>query len=443
MSLFAPQQKAVPVVDTRTHVAVWRSMRTMPQFGRLVVVRLLSQIGDGLFQAGMAAAIFFNPDRAAEPWAIAASFAALFLPYSVVGPFAGALLDRWDRRYVLVVANLVRVLLVVGVGILLVVGAADPPILCGALVVNGCNRFVESGLSAALPHVVPRERVVTMNAVATAIASAGTFVGANFMLGSRLAFGAGDRGSATVIFCVAAPVLIALLLTLRFPSGSLGPDDTARAIHGSAFYAVSTGWLHGLRTAKGTPSVAATLAGLAAHRAVFGINTLLVLVIVRHGNADAIAVAGLGAAAVFVAATGVGMFVANLVTPALVRWLGRFAACNWALAFGVLIQIINADLVLPVMLVSGFLLGVAGQVVKLCSDTSIQLDVDDPLRGHVFAVQDSVFWFSFIAAIAVAAAGVRDDGHSPGLALAGAAVVLAGLAVHTVVGRLGPAGARG
>ena len=59
--------------------------------------------------------------------------------------------------------------------------------------------------------------------------------------------------------------------------------------------------------------MAATLAGLAAHRLVFGINTLLVLVIVRH--TDTQEVAGLGTAVLFVAATGTGSFLATVVTP--------------------------------------------------------------------------------------------------------------------------------
>jgi hypothetical protein len=437
------RQKVIPVIEARAPVAVWRSVRGMPEFGRLLAVRLASQFGDGLFQAGLAGAILFNPDRAAEPWAVAASFAVLFLPYSVVGPFAGALLDRWDRRYVLVVANLARLLLIAGVGLLLAVGAGDLAILCGALIVNGFTRFVTSGLSAALPHVVPREQVVTMNSVATAIGAAATFVGANFMLVPRWLLGAGDSGSATVIFIVMVPVLIALLLSQRFSPRSLGPDDTARAVHGSALYAVATGWGHGLRTVVGTPSVAATLASLAAHRVVFGINTLLMLVTVRHSHSSAVAVAGLGTAVLFVAATGTGSFLATAFTPATVRRLGRFATANWALVFGAVVQLIGATLLLPVMLVCSFLLGAAGQVVKLCADTAMQMDVDDPLRGHVFAFQDSLFWVSFIVAIALSASVIPGDGHSPGLALAGVAVYLAGLVAHTVVGRRGPPGARG
>ena len=71
------------------------------------------------------------------------------------------------------------------------------------------------------------------------------------------------------------------------------------------------------------------------------------------------------------------------------------------------------------MVLCGFLLGAAGQVVKLCADTAMQIDVDDALRGHVFTVQDSLFWMSFIVAIALAATVIPADGYQPALALAG------------------------
>lgn len=155
------------MVDARAPIALWRSLRAMTEFRRLLELRAVSQFGDGLFQAGLAGAILFNVERAAGPWQIAGSFAVLFLPYSALGPFAGALLDRWDRRLVMIGANLGRLLLVVLVGVLLALGAGDLEILCCALIINGFTRFVSSGLSAALPDVVPRGQVVAMNSVAT------------------------------------------------------------------------------------------------------------------------------------------------------------------------------------------------------------------------------------------------------------------------------------
>ncbi|KRE28107.1 MFS transporter [Mycobacterium sp. Soil538] len=415
--------------------SVWASTRSLPEFRRLLELRAVSQFGDGLFQAGLAGAILFNPERAAEPWAIAASFAVLFLPYSVLGPFAGALLDRWDRRVVLIGANSGRLALVIAVGVLLAAGVGDLPILLGALIVNGLTRFVSSGLSAALPHVVPRDQVVAMNSIATATGGAAAFFGANFMLLPRWLFGASDGGASVIIFLVVVPVALALWLSVRFPPRMLGPDDSIRAVHGSVAYAVATGWVHGARTVLAVPSVTATLAGLSAHRMAFGLNTLLVLVLVRHTDSASASVAGLGTAALFLAAAGIGSFLANVVTPTLVRRWGRYATPIGALAFAAAVQLCGATLRLPVMIACGFLLGGAGQVVKLCADTAMQIDVDDALRGHVFTVQDSLFWMAFILAIAAAAFVIPADGHAPGLAVAGTVVYLAGLAVYATVGR--------
>ncbi len=88
------------------------------------------------------------------------------------------------------------------------------------------------------------------------------------------------------------------------------------------------------------------------------------------------------------------------------------------------------------MVLCGFLLGAAGQVVKLCADTAMQIDVDDALRGHVFTVQDSLFWMSFIVAITLAA--TRDSAPtaiSPRWRSRVSAVYLVGLAAHAAIGR--------
>ncbi|MCV7377968.1 MFS transporter [Mycobacterium alsense] len=422
-------------MQSRAPAYLWRSVRGLPDFWRLLQVRMASQFGDGLFQAGLAGALLFNPDRAADPLAIARAFAVLFLPYSLLGPFAGALMDRWDRRLVLVGANAARLVLIAGIGTILALRVGDLPLLVAALVANGLARFVASGLSASLPHVVPREQVVTMNSVATACGAAAAFVGANFMLVPRILVGAGDRGASAIIFLTAIPVALALLLALRFASRALGPDDTKLAIHGSAVYAVITGWLHGARTVAQSPTVAATLSGLAAHRMVVGVNSLVMLVLVHHLPESG--GGGLGIALVFFAVSGLGAFLANLLTPSAVRRWGRYAAANGALVAAAIVQIPGAGLRIPVMVVCGFLLGVAGQMVKLCADSAMQMDVDDALRGHVFAVQDALFWVAFIASITVAATLIPDDGRAPVFVLFGSVLYLVGLAVHAVLGRRG------
>src|SRR6201999_200798 len=92
-----------------------RSAFRRPEFVRLFVVRLFGQFGDGMFPASLAGAVLFNPERQAHAADIASGFAVILLPYSLIGPFAGVLLDRWWRQRVLVRSNLIRALGVAGV----------------------------------------------------------------------------------------------------------------------------------------------------------------------------------------------------------------------------------------------------------------------------------------------------------------------------------------
>ena len=73
----------------------------------------VGQCGDGLLQGALFGAAFFNPDKATSAGTAAAAFAVLLLPYSLVGPFAGVLLDRWSRQRTLLVSNALRGALVV------------------------------------------------------------------------------------------------------------------------------------------------------------------------------------------------------------------------------------------------------------------------------------------------------------------------------------------
>ena len=386
----------------RAPVAVWRSVRALPDFWRLLELRVASQFGDGLFQAGLAGALLFNPERASSPLAIAGAFAVLFLPYSLLGPFAGALMDRWDRRLVLIAANVGRVVSVALVGVCLALGARDFLVLCGALVVNGLARFVSSGLSAALPHVVPREQVVTMNSIASATGAVAAFLGANFMLVPRAIcrlrrprrridhlpghHPAADRAAAV------AAIRRTTCWVPTTPSGrstgrSSTPSSPAGCTACGPCWTVPPspprcpGWPHIGWCSASTRCWCCCWCATATHAAV----------------------SALGSAMLFVAAAGAGSFLANLVTPAAVRRWGRYATANGALAIAPLIEIAGVGLRLWVLVTCGFLLGGLGQVVKLCADTAIQIDVDDALRGHVFAVQDSLFWVAFIGAITVAA----------------------------------------
>src|SRR5919112_3965983 len=133
-------------------------------FRRLFAVRLASQLSDGVFQVAIASYALFSDSRPSAS-AIAAALAVVLLPFSVLGPFAGVLLDRWSRRQVLAWGNFARVGIAAVVAAVVVADLPEPLFYAVVLLCLSVNRFLLAGLSAALPHTVTREDLLTANAL--------------------------------------------------------------------------------------------------------------------------------------------------------------------------------------------------------------------------------------------------------------------------------------
>lgn len=404
-------------------------------FGRLLSSRFAAQWGDGVFQAGLGGAVLFNPERQADPVAVAAGLAVLLLPYSLVGPFAGALLDRWDRRRVLVIANLLRVVPIVLVALAVGAGVAGAPLYLGALLVTGISRFVLAGLSAGLPHVVPCRHLVEANALAATAGAAVAVFGGICAVGLRALTGPGNTGSAWVTAAAVVGSLVAAAATARLSRGQLGPDSTDEPSETAR--AIARGFRDGLTAAARVPSVAAGLVALAAHRLSFGITTLVALLLYRNSfTSDGILRAGLAGVFQLLVAGAVGLLLAAVLTPLLVARFGRGRTVRGALlAAGLLIVTLGLPMIMPTMLAAAFALSAAGQVVKLSLDATVQSDVDDAVRGRVFALYDAVFNVGYVLAVALAATIVPADGRAPQLILLAAAAYLLAAAVYGLIDR--------
>lgn len=406
-----------------------RLLRT-PGYRRLLAVRFATQWSDGVFQAALGGAVLFNPERQADPMAVAIGLAVLLLPYSLIGPFAGALIDRWDRRRILTIANMLRAALVVIVAITVLTDVAAPVLYVGALAVAGTSRFMLAGLSAALPHVVRARNIVEANTLAVTAGSACTALGAATAIGLRMIFGSGNAGSATTTVVAVVGSLLAALLAVGFRRGALGPDRTDEDPR--ALIAVAKGFADGARAMMRTPTVAASFFALGAHRLAFGISTLLTLLLYRYAFTDSglmrSGLAGIGEAVVLAAA---GLGCAALVTPWLVHRYGRPRTVRVALAVAGVTQVVLAALLsMPAVLVSAFVIGLAGQVVKLCADAAVQSDAGDEVLGRVFALYDVVFNAGYVLAVTAAALLSPPDGMAP-LLFAGAALIyVAGYLAH-------------
>ncbi|MGQ0718927.1 MAG: MFS transporter [Pseudonocardiales bacterium] len=404
-------------------------------FGRLLSSRFAAQWGDGVFQAGLGGAVLFNPERQADPIAVAAGLAVLLLPYSLVGPFAGALLDRWDRRRVLAIANLLRAIPIVLVALAVGTGVAGVPLYVGALLVTGVSRFVLAGLSAGLPHVVPRRHLIEANALAATVGAAVTVFGGICAVGLRSVLGSGNIGSAWVTAGALVGSLVAAAVLAGLDRGQLGPDSTDEPSETTR--AVARGLRDGLAAAVRVPSVAAGLVALVAHRLSFGIATLVALLLYRNSfTSDGLLLAGLGGVGQLLVAGALGLLLAAVLTPLLVARFGRQRTVRGALvAAALLIVTLGLPMVMPTMLAAAFALSTAGQVVKLSLDATVQGDIGDEARGRVFALYDTVFNIGYVLAVALAATVIPPDGHAPELILLAATAYLIAAALHGLIDR--------
>ncbi|MTD56169.1 MFS transporter [Amycolatopsis sp. RM579] len=415
-----------------------RAFFAIPGFRRLLFSRFAAQWSDGVFRAGLAGAVLFNPERGADPLTIAGGFAVLLLPYSVIGPFAGALLDRWDRRRVLVFANLLRGLTVVAASAAVGFGVSGVALFVLALAVEGISRFVGSGMSAALPHVVPRQTLVSANAVAATLGSIVAVIGGGCAIGLRSLFGVNDAGSAWTTSFAVLGTIVAAFVASRFSRGSLGPDSVDEP--DEAIVAVARGLADGGRAALAAPTVTAGFIALFAHRASFGISLLLTVLLLRFSFQDmGLLKAGLPGLGQLAAMAAAGILLAGFSTPRLVRRFGRHRVVLCSLLLAALSQAgLGLPMVLPTVLVAAFLITAAGQVLKLCVDSAVQRDVGDEARGRVFALYDTLFNITQVIAVAAAAAVVPLNGRSPTLLLVATFVYLLGGAGYLLAIRRNP-----
>jgi hypothetical protein len=407
-------------------------------FRRLLGTRLLAQFGDGVFQAALAGTVLFNPQRAADPVAVAAGFAILLLPYSLVGPFAGVWLDRWSRRQVLLRANVVRAGLVAVVAALVLGGVEGTAFYAAGLAVFSVNRFVLAALSAGLPHTTDDASLVSANALSTTSGAVATVVGGGAAIALLQVTGSSNGGYATLALAAALPYLSAAVVVAGFGRGDLGPDLVTRSARLSA-RAIGEGMVAGARHVAALPPAAAALLAISLHRVAYGVLTLMTLLLYRNtfGSAGGLFPGGIVGLGEVVAAGAVGTLLAAWLTPKVVRRIGK---PRWItlllLGAGATQLALGLPFLAPTIVAASLALGFVAQAVKICVDTTLQESVEDDFRGRVFSVYDTLFNVTFVAALLVGAVVLPKSGISyPLLAAVGAGYVLSAVAYARVTRR--------
>src|SRR5262245_54561133 len=143
-------------------VAAYRGVLAIRDARALISASAASQVGDWLYNAALLGYVFSATHSAV--WVGAATICRL-LPYVLLGPFGGAVADRYPRRTVLIVGSLLRLSLML---ILAAVVAGDGPIalVIGLVALASAAGSAERPAALALmPRLVGEARLGPANAL--------------------------------------------------------------------------------------------------------------------------------------------------------------------------------------------------------------------------------------------------------------------------------------
>ena len=397
----------------RSLAQLWRHR----YFRRLLAVRIATQSADGVLQIALASYVLFSPERQPDATSLAIVLAVTLLPFSILGPFVGVVLDRWSRRQILVITDLSRSVLALGLAALVVTGlrtsGVENAFYALVLLAISLNRFLLAALSASLPHTIDSSEYMVANSVVPTVGPAGVLIGAGLATAVRLVLGTvmPDYVANAILFVVAAAgYVVSAALALRIPRHQLGPDvvDPVRPRD------VITGLVAALRHLAERRPAALGLLTIGAHRVIYGIVTVATILVYRNYFHRIEEVeAAITDLSVLLVTTGAGFVVAAAVTPPMTARIGVRGWIIACLAASAVVQVLPGAIYAKVPLgIAAFLLGLTAQNIKICVDTLVQAHVDDEFKGRVFVVYDVIFNAALVLAGVIGAVILPTNGRS-------------------------------
>jgi MFS family permease len=348
---------------------------------------------DGVFQSALASFVLFSPERQANALSAAIGFAVVLLPYSIVGPFVGTILDRVSRQRALFFANLARSANLLVVAVFVFSGATGVALTAVVLIAFGINRLILAALSAGLPLLIDAKSLITANAIAVTGGSVLVVIGGGIGVGVRaLVDGAAlaDQADSLLILIAAGGYLTAALLAGRLDKYEIGPLAHEKAA--ASFRQGFTDMREGIEFLRKNIDTARGIFATAVHRGGLTALTLTALLLERNTfNDPSRPEDGLQGFGIALTIAGIGVFLGAFLAPYGVARFGRHRWIKFAMYASAFSPIFLAIWQTEVALaVTAFLTAFCGQNIKVTNDALVQSKIDDYYRGRVFAVYDVV-----------------------------------------------------
>lgn len=419
-----------------------RLLKDNPDYRRLWMAQVVSQAGDWVSHIAVVTLLLRLTGTGTV---IAYSLILRMLPWVFVAPLAGVLVDRWNRKTILIASDIVRAMVVPC--FLFVDDPSHVPWVYAVVVLQVCaSCFFEPARQAILPSIVTREQLLSANALSSAtwslMLAMGSALGGVLIsfLGLRFAF----------VFDAGTYILSSLLLL-----GIIVPPRDSPKLRsiGDAFRDLAAGFSY-VRREPAVSSLIMVKAGVGLAGGMVLLFTVMaerVFVVpdwvsnllgeTPGGESGAASGVALGIGALFFArglGTAIGPFVGRAISgyhePKMRRLIG-FGFLQAAILFVLFSFAPYLLLALPLLVCAH----IGTSINWVFSTVLLQLTVPDELRGRVFSAELLLFTLVFCIATWCTAHALDEYGVSPRTlaAIGGGLLIVPGLIWQVTVYRRG------
>jgi MFS family permease len=384
----------------------------------LIGASAASQLGDWLFNAALLGYVYSS--TGSPGWVGAATICRL-LPYVLLGPVGGMIADRYDRRSVLLVGDLLRCSLMLALAAVVATEGPVELVIALTALASAAGTAERPAAMAMLPRMVGEARLAPANALLHTVQDLGVVVGP--AIGAILLTVAPDA-VAFLVNAATFAVSAALISTMRRRAAPVGTRQ---------FESMRSELMHGLHTARTTPFVVPLFVVVAMAELTYGAQTVQ-LVLYASSRLDAGA-AGYG---YLLAVAGLGGLLSATVNPRLAastRAAGIVVVagalfCATQLAYAWTTELATALLVT--------LLGGAGFVAcEVVAETTLARVVRSEVLGRVMGVFDALSVAAMVLGAVLAPVLIARTSLRTSFVVLGVATVMITFVCLTGLRRLG------
>jgi MFS family permease len=377
-------------------------LRRNRNFRLLYLGQAISQLGDWFNSVAVYALLL---DLTGSATAVAWMMIVQFLPIAIVGPMAGVVVDRVDRRRLMIAMDLLRGVLILG---LLLVERREQIWIAYVVTILAVSAqaFFEPARTATIPNITSRDELMPANALSSATWAAMLAVGAS--LGGLVTALSGRH----VAFLINAASFFASAICISRTRYDSAPP-TARHPAGWGALTGIPDLLEGLRYVRQQSHVGALMFVKAGWGLAGGVLLLLTIFGERIFPVGPTSAGGIG---VFYGARGIGAGLG----PIALRWILGQQPRTLRRSIGPAYFIVAAFYVAlasaPSLAIAALCVLCAhfgGSILWVFSTVLLQMEVPDRFRGRVFAAELALVTLTSSMSSYIAGYGLDRAGWSP------------------------------